>query len=214
MMLKLQLLPAACGDCLWLEYGTPPATRVVIIDGGLRETARTLSERIDAARRERSAETLDVELLVVTHIDNDHILGIIALLKSAPTSLRVKDVWFNGRSQLMRLPTPAQSDTGRSSKARGGRPVDLMGGTDDTADEDKSFGDLAALPSPFDLLGPQQGDELSELLSTGRLPWNQHPRWQGDAVMVPEIGDLPVVTLDGGLRLTLLGPPFARLYKL
>ena len=215
MMLKLQMLPAACGDCLWLEYGTPPATRVVIIDGGLRETARTLCEHIDAARRERGAGTLDVELLVVTHIDNDHILGIIELLKSAPASLRVKDVWFNGRPQLMRLPTPrakSASDSGRRSKARGGRPADLMGGSDDTSDEDESFG--AVLPSPSDLLGAQQADELSGLLATGRLPWNQHPRWQGDAVMVLEIGDLPVITLEGGLRLTLLGPTLARLYQL
>ena len=93
-----------------------------------------------------------------------------------------------------------------------GRPADLMGGADDTSDEDESFG--AVLPSPSDLLGAQQADELSGLLATGRLPWNQHPRWQGDAVMVLEIGDLPVITLDGGLRLTLLGPTLARLYQL
>ena len=124
MMLKLQMLPAACGDCLWLEYGTPPATRVVIIDGGLRETARILGEHIDAARRERGAGMLDVELLVVTHIDNDHILGIIELLKSAPASLRVKDVWFNGRPQLMRLPTPRAKAPATAADAarRGARP--------------------------------------------------------------------------------------------
>jgi hypothetical protein len=210
MMLKLQMLPAACGDCLWLEYGnTPPAMRVIIIDGGLRDTAGTLSERINAACRERGVETLDVELLVVTHIDNDHILGIVELLKSAPTSLRVKDVWFNGRPQLMRLPAPSVQ-----SKTRGSRPADLMGGSDAPTDEDESFGDLAGLPSPSDLLGRQQGDELSKLLSTGGLPWNQHLPWQGDAVMIPEIGDLPVVTLEGGLRLTLLGPTLTRLYKL
>jgi hypothetical protein len=217
MMLKLQMLPAACGDCLWLEYGSPPATRIVIIDGGLGETARVLSERINAARRQRGADTLDVELLVVTHIDNDHIQGIIELLKTAQPSLRVKDVWFNGRRHLMRLPTPpanSGNDTRGNSKARAGHPADLMGGADHTPDQQKNFDDLAALPSPSDLLGPQQGDELSELLATTGLPWNQHPCWQGGAVMVPAIGDLPVVTLEGGLRLTLLGPTLARLYKL
>ena len=32
--------------------------------------------------------------------------------------------------------------------------------------------------------------------------------------MVPESGNLPVVTLAGGLKLTLLGPTLERLYKL
>jgi hypothetical protein len=39
-------------------------------------------------------------------------------------------------------------------------------------------------------------------------------RWNGEAIMVPEAGKLPSVTLEGGLRLTVLGPTFPRLYKL
>jgi hypothetical protein len=216
MMLRLQLLPAASGDCLWLEYGTPPATRVIIIDGGLRETAKNLSERIDVACRERGTERLEVELLVVTHIDNDHILGIIELLKAAPVALRIKDVWFNGRPQLMRLPTPEKRSgrAGRRSAATSRRPLDLMGTVDGQSDAEDSFSDLAALPSPSDLLGPQQADELSEFLAAARLPWNQHPLWNGEAIMVPETGALPVATLDGGLRLTVLGPTLIRLHKL
>lgn len=95
---------------------SPP--RVVIIDGGLRETAKILGARIDAAR----TETLEVELLVVTHIDNDHILGIIELLKSPPLAMRVKDVWFNGRQQLMQLPTPATRDGTAGQRGAERRP--------------------------------------------------------------------------------------------
>ena len=219
-MLTLQMLPAGCGDCLWLEYGSGDAKRVVIIDGGLTETAATLRKRIEAARRERGAATLEVELLVVTHIDNDHILGIIELLKSESPGLRVKDIWFNGRPQLMGLPTPP---------ARGGRPragrrravsegaSDLLGGAGGTdavdQEEDAALG-LAALPSAADLLGPQQGDQLSQLLAARRLPWNQHSLWNGAAVMIPESGDLPRLTLEGDLKLTVLGPKIERLYKL
>jgi hypothetical protein len=54
--------------------------------------------------------------------------------------------------------------------------------------------------------------ELSEILRDARLPWNL--RWNGEAIMVPEAGKLPSVTLEGGLRLTVLGPTFPRLYKL
>jgi len=212
-MIRLQVLPAACGDCLWLEYGTPEAARIVIIDGGLRATASVLHQRLDAARRQRNVDTLDVELLVVTHIDNDHILGAIELLATAPPWLRIKDIWFNGRPQLMRLPTPT-ADTGRTRPPPADHPADLMGDADAAAGEDYPTDDPAALRSAADLLGRQQADDLSNLLATRRLPWNRHPVWQGEAIRLPDNGDLPVVTLDGDLRLTLLGPTLERLYAL
>jgi Metallo-beta-lactamase superfamily len=218
MMLRLQMLPAGCGDCLWLEYGTPPATNIVIIDGGLRDTATALRNRIQAASRERGVDVLPVELLVVTHIDNDHILGIIELLKNAPSVLRVNDVWFNGRPQLMRLPPPSGANSGTSrKKKRSGSPADLLGGAEEieeTEDESDDFDSVAPLKSPSDLLGPQQSDELSMLLATQALPWNQHELWKGKAVMVPDNGELPVTKLEGELKLTLLGPTLDRLYKL
>lgn len=213
-MLTLQMLPAACGDSLWLEYGTGTVKRVVIIDGGL--TASALRQRIEAARRERGIATLEVELLVVTHIDNDHILGIIELLKEESPGFRVKDIWFNGRPQLVGLPTPAPGG-GRQRKATAAGPADLMGGAHDVNEVDEERQgvlDLAALPSAADLLGPQQGDELSKLLAARSLPWNKHSLWNGGAVMIPDSGNLPSVTLEGDLTLTVLGPDAARLYKL
>jgi Metallo-beta-lactamase superfamily len=221
MMLTLQMLPAGCGDCLWLEYGTGAAKRVVIIDGGLTETATALRQRIEKARQERGVATLDVELLVVTHIDNDHILGIIDLLKAETPGLRVKDIWFNGRPQLVGLPNPPRS--GGRSGGRGPRkststgPADLMGGagdSDEVEGEDQADLDVAALPSAADLLGPQQGDQLSKLLAARNLPWNKHALWKGGAVMIPDSGDLPSVTLEGDLKLTVLGPSVERLYRL
>jgi len=212
-MLTLQMLPAGCGDCLWLEYGTDAARRVVIIDGGLTETASALRRRIDAARKARGVATLEVELMVVTHIDNDHILGIIELLKADAPDLHVKDIWFNGRPQLMKLPAPSPAArTGDRARRSSAAPADLMGGG---ADEEPGADlDRAVTPTPADLLGPQQGDQLSELLAKRKLPWNQNDCWKGAAVMIPDSGDLPTVTLEGDLKLTVLGPTRERLYKL
>lgn len=200
-MFRLEMLPARCGDCLLLEYGPPGASRLIVIDGGLGETAAVLWNRLEGLRHERGAETLEIELLVVTHIDNDHIVGIIELLKAAHPTLMIHDIWFNGRPQLMGLPAASSPAQGG-----GGLPGDLLGGAD--------AGAPAALPTPADLLGPRQGDALSGLLAARKLPWNAHPLWQGRAVMVSEQAALPVVTLGGGLRLTVLGPTFPRLYKL
>lgn len=108
-MFRLEMLPARCGDCLLLEYGPPGASRLVVIDGGLGETAAVLWNRLEGLRHERGAETLEIELLVVTHIDNDHIVGIIELLKAAHPTLMIHDIWFNGRPQLMGLPAASSS---------------------------------------------------------------------------------------------------------
>jgi len=95
-MFRVEMLPAARGDCLWIEYGDPAAPRRVLIDGGIGATAGVLRARIErlpvSARR--------FELLVVTHIDLDHIAGILQLLESPPRGLSFGDVWFNGWRHL------------------------------------------------------------------------------------------------------------------
>jgi glyoxylase-like metal-dependent hydrolase (beta-lactamase superfamily II) len=213
-MLRLEMLPARCGDCLWLEYGAPTDPRIVIIDGGLTDSAGILRRRIDRARVERGGGELEVELLVVTHIDTDHILGIIELLGDTPDWLNIKDIWFNGRRQLMRLPTPdSLSSTGNTeATASGDLPPDLMGGAGDA--ENAGTGIPDQLASPADLLGIRQGDDLSQILEGSDFRWNHNPTWDGEAIMLPGDGDLPVVTLDGDLALTLLGPTLPRLYGL
>ncbi len=229
-MLRLQMLPAGCGDCLWLEYGPPGESRIVIIDGGVSDTAKALRRRIETALQEREATVLEVELLVVTHIDNDHILGIIELLKAPDLPVRFKDIWFNGKPQLLRLAAQADESDQAESAAHAARPPDLMGDAQDDAADDlhgerDRWSDeappAAALRQPggpplvvSDLLGAQQADQLSDTLGRLGLPCNTHDRWNGGPVWVPAAGALPVVTLDGGLRLTLLGPTRPRLLKL
>ena len=123
--------------------GKGAAKRYVIIDGGLTDTATALRQRIDKARRERGVDTLDIELLVVTHIDNDHILGIIDLLKEETPGLRVKDIWFNGRPQLMGLPTPPRGGR-RKRRAAADGPGDLMGGAGDAVETEEDENELDA----------------------------------------------------------------------
>jgi hypothetical protein len=177
-MLRLQMLPAARGDCLWIEYGTLPHSGIIVIDGGLKETADVLLARMEMARRERQTRTLEVELIVVTHIDNDHILGIIEVLRAERSWLHVRDIWFNGRPQLEELAT------------------------------------APAIDAESHLLGPAEGEELSDLLAGRALPWNASPLWQRRAVMIPESGELPSMTLEHGLKLTVLGPTRKRLERM
>lgn len=95
-MLTIDVLPAQRGDCLWLTYGTATARRHVLIDAGPQDTIPTLvpelERRIDAVPGGAGR----IELLVITHIDADHIQGAVSLL-SVPGRVKVfRDVWFNG----------------------------------------------------------------------------------------------------------------------
>jgi beta-lactamase superfamily II metal-dependent hydrolase len=96
-MLKLEMLAAGHGDCLWLEYGDPAHPRRVLIDGGPKSTyARALRPKLGAL----SADQLPFELMVVTHIDADHIAGSLELLSDAAANFHPREVWFNGFRHL------------------------------------------------------------------------------------------------------------------
>lgn len=93
---RIEMLPARHGDCLWIEYGDPEAPHRVLIDGGTTGTYDRLRERLlalpDNQRR--------LELLVVTHIDADHIEGVLKLLEDDGLSVCFGDIWFNGWRHL------------------------------------------------------------------------------------------------------------------
>lgn len=67
------------------------------MDGGTLATAARLRERIEALPPEQRV----FELLVVTHIDGDHIDGALSFLTSPPPEgLQILDIWFNGWKHL------------------------------------------------------------------------------------------------------------------
>lgn len=101
MTFTIELLPARHGDALWIEYGQQPPLHRVLIDGGpSRATASTIAELISTRIGEVPAGQHDFELIVVTHIDADHIGGSLALLEDRTLVLRPRDVWFNGWDHL------------------------------------------------------------------------------------------------------------------
>lgn len=96
-MLRIEMLPAGHGDCLLLEYGDSAAPHRVLIDSGPFYAYPAFAQRIlDLAS---SGQTL--ELLVITHVDTDHIDGAIKLLAAAPQGIVLRDVWFNGWRHLL-----------------------------------------------------------------------------------------------------------------
>lgn len=96
-MFTIEMLPAFDGDCLWIEYGSADDPKRVLIDGGTLKTASALRDRIEEIT---PPEKRKFELLIVTHIDSDHIAGILKLLQDPPGGFFAKEAWFNAYPQL------------------------------------------------------------------------------------------------------------------
>jgi hypothetical protein len=108
-MFRIEMLPAAHGDCLWIEYGNAADIRRILIDGGPAHTYPSLRERI----LHLPEDERNFELLMVSHIDGDHIEGIVRLLQDAEAlKCNFKRIWFNGRDQLDEVPDPAGESLG------------------------------------------------------------------------------------------------------
>ena len=96
-MLELEMLPAREGDCLLLTYGHPDSPRRVLIDGGRAATYADVKARLERLPEEQR----DFELVVVTHVDRDHIEGVLAMLDDPARPVRFRDLWFNGYHHLL-----------------------------------------------------------------------------------------------------------------
>lgn len=160
---RIEMGKALHGDCLYVEWSGADKTRRMLVDGGPIGAYDALASRIGKL----APAANHFELVVLSHVDTDHIDGMVRLFAERPEKwpFSVGDVWFNGWRHL--------ADT--------------------------------------DVLGGNQGEFFSALL-TRRLKAGQwNGRFKGGAVVVPETGPLPLVDLGGGMTLTLLSPSAVKL---
>lgn len=84
------ILPAYHGDCILLRTFTNNNTEfVILIDGG---TAQTFKYSL-----KKGLETIaHIDIVVLTHIDSDHIAGLINFFKSSLTDkITIGEIWMN-----------------------------------------------------------------------------------------------------------------------
>ena len=96
--LNLTMLPARQGDALWLSWGDPASLHHVLIDCGTEEIGHRVREKLE----QLVSQGQSLDLLVITHVDRDHIGGVLtALAEAAPLQgLAIQDTWFNGYAHL------------------------------------------------------------------------------------------------------------------
>ncbi len=98
---NIDMLPAHEGDCLWIEYGDDHSRHRILIDGGRgRVGFDACQERLRNAEEQR-----EFELVISTHVDADHIEGLLRIVEDDNSLLTFQDFWFNGFQHLTR-PAP------------------------------------------------------------------------------------------------------------
>jgi hypothetical protein len=113
----IELLPARHGDCIFIEYGAGTSLARLLIDGGPSPTYDVLRDRLMTGRTSERP----LELVVVSHVDADHIEGLLRLFRE-PQLASYEDVWFNGWPQLDRgliEPLDKSGDERRRSVGQG-----------------------------------------------------------------------------------------------
>lgn len=98
---RVEMLPATNGDCLFVstQIGRRPF-RILIDSGATNATYNAIIERLSAIPMENGARQLD--LLVVSHLDSDHIGNVARVLTESRVHLRIADIWFNGWNVVSR----------------------------------------------------------------------------------------------------------------
>jgi Metallo-beta-lactamase superfamily len=92
--LRLEVLPARHGDSLLLQWGTAGDCRRMLIDAGPAPAYDGIAHRLHAL----DPPTIDV--LVMTHVDADHIEGMILAANDRDLGLSIGQVWYNGAPHL------------------------------------------------------------------------------------------------------------------
>lgn len=113
MLFSLDVLRAAKGDCLCLHFETGQKPGLILIDGGPATIyAKSLKPRLDQIRKGRklaATEPLPVDLVMISHIDDDHIQGMLDLFqtladakrKGKQVSLEISSLWHNSFARLL-----------------------------------------------------------------------------------------------------------------
>lgn len=102
---RVEALPASNGDCILVSCPTPSGTWRCLVDigpgntTGAGKTWPLLRTRLSALPRGPHGQR-HIDLLILTHIDHDHIGAQRHLFADRELGLTFGDIWFNGRRHL------------------------------------------------------------------------------------------------------------------
>jgi hypothetical protein len=200
----LEALQAEHGDALLLHAGKPDSPELIVIDGGPTGVyKKTLKARLGALKAARGAgERLPIRLMMVSHIDDDHIHGILDLAQELVQTdtlgnelpYDIHTLWHNSFEAIV------GDGPGKLSASIGAASIQAASAGDSVPDLDLSHHGALVLASVA------QGNKLREAVKSLGLSLNAP---FADLVTAPATGREDV-DLGGGLTFTVLGPSAPR----
>jgi len=158
-MIEIKSYPAGNGDAFLVKAS--PSPFAMLIDGGY---ASTFSEHIRTDLVELAESGYALDFVVATHIDADHISGLLAFfrengLAQTPAIIPVREVLYNGLRSLM-APKEGEAEM-RTDDLALLREIRLRGFPLEDA-PNNSEQEISA----------RQGSSLAQLLRDGGYSWN------------------------------------------
>jgi hypothetical protein len=204
MILTLETRRAKKGDCLLLHYGTKTLPRLMLIDAGPSGVYQPqLVPRLDQIRQARQLspqQTLSVDVVMVSHVDDDHIKGILDLTKKLTTQkkdqeplyLKTRTLWHNSFDDVLKT-TPDELT------AAGFGPASMNAAIDATTDPDELYASkvLASIPQ-----GRTLRDDAAALRK-GTSFWKVNDIAGGKLILA---ATSKKIDIGGGVKVTVVGP--------
>jgi beta-lactamase superfamily II metal-dependent hydrolase len=180
--ITVKIFPALNGDCFLITTGETN----ILIDGGY---VNTYNEFLKPNLIEMASKGEKLSLLVVSHIDADHISGIIKFIEENETEkiIPVQNIWHNAFRHIQQ---DEQIDT--------------------TIKEEKIFNDIKReeLSGSATNVSAKQGSSLASILLKYKYQWNT--QFHGNAVSLDHKNSITV----GEFTVNLLSPNQTKLESL
>jgi hypothetical protein len=208
MLFSLDVVRACKGDCLLLHYGTKDKPHLALIDGGHYSVygphLKPRLEQIKKARQPAQNKPLVIDFLIVSHVDEDHIQGILDftkdLIQDDPQFAQILGFWHNSFENILNAEIPKQVKT-TFTAAFGPASMDGQLPEDMTLDVDE---DEEVIVSSLKILASvKQGAELRSRI-INKLNAELNADFKGDPIIARK-GAEPI-EIDDNLKFTIAGP--------
>jgi hypothetical protein len=216
MLFSLDVVRARKGDCLLLHYGTKANPRILLIDGGPKAVyAPHLKPRLEQIKQTRGIgqnKPLVIDMLMVSHVDDDHIQGILDftrdLIQDNPQFAQVLSFWHNSFENVIGAGLPKEVTASFTHQfgaaSMNGDPPDDMT-LDVEEDEEVIVSSLKVLASV------QQGAQLrSDVVN--KLNADLNVDFEGGLILAKK--DTEPIEIDDNLKFTVAGPMLTELEAL
>ena len=216
MLFSLDVVRARKGDCLLLHYGSTDDPRIVLIDGGPKTVyAQHLKPRLQQIKDVRGLDAktpLVVDLLMVSHVDDDHIQGILDLTRDLTQNdkqfAQILSFWHNSFENVIGSELPKEVTASFTQKFG---PASVKGELPDDITLDVDEEEEVIVSSLKVLASVQQGAQLrSDVVN--KLNADLNVDFPG-ALIIAKEGDEPI-ELDDNLKFTVAGPMLSELQEL